>query len=491
MNRINRNMRTSRVFAAAAVISCVAIPAHAFGPMVTIEEEKLTPTPAQALATLAWSGLAVSGNTVVAGADNDAGPFFPNQGAAYVFVRDGLNWTQQAKITGTGPSPFMFFGAAVDIEGDVIVVGAPDANGPNSSSQGAAHVFTRTGTTWAETARLTAFDGASGDQYGSRVAISGNTIVVGAWLDNGPAGSRQGSAYVYVYDGFNWNFQAKLTASNAAMDDYFGTGVSISGDTITCGAYGKSSFSIPRYGAAYVFVRSAGVWTQQAILTMPVLTADSSFGGATSVDGDTVVIGASSVAGMVGVQEGAAFVFKRSGTTWNFEAELRSPSPDAFAHFGVSLSLEADTVAIGARDDDGPILPDQGGAYVFKRDAGVWSLGTSLYASDPQDGAYYGNSMAIEGNRVYVGAGRWNSPTESILGAVYAYRVSSTNCCKGDLDASGSLEPLDATIFGEVLLGAITDADLICSGDMNNDGIVNGLDIQDFVNALLNGGGCP
>lgn len=88
-------------------------------------------------------------------------------------------------------------------------------------------MFTRTGTTWAETARLTAFDGASGDQYGSRVAISGNTIVVGAWLDNGPAGTRQGSAYVYVYDGFNWNFQAKLTASNAAMDDYFGTGVSI------------------------------------------------------------------------------------------------------------------------------------------------------------------------------------------------------------------------------------------------------------------------
>ena len=177
-----------------------------------------------------WFGryVAVSGATVVVGAPNDDDNG-SNSGSAYVFVRSGISWSQQAKLTASDAAAFDFFGVSVAISGDTAVVGANFDDGKGVDS-GSAYVFVRSGTTWTEQAKLTASDAAALDQFGIEVSISGDTAVVGAFSDD-DSGSRSGSAYVFVHSGATWTEQAKLTASDAAIDDRFGRSVSVSGDT--------------------------------------------------------------------------------------------------------------------------------------------------------------------------------------------------------------------------------------------------------------------
>ena len=204
--------------------------------------------------------VSVSEDTVVVGAvlDDDNGT---SSGSAYVFIRSGTTWTQQAKLTASDGAADDFFGFSVSVSGDTAVVGArfEDDKGSNS---GSAYVFVRSGTTWTQQAKLTASDGAADDNFGDSVSVSGDTVVVGASGDDG----NKGSAYVFVRSGTTWSQQAKLTASDGAVGDIFGISISVSGDTTVVGAAfdgDNGDFS----GSAYVFIRSGTAWTQQAKLT--------------------------------------------------------------------------------------------------------------------------------------------------------------------------------------------------------------------------------
>jgi hypothetical protein len=183
-----------------------------------------------------WS-VAISGSTAVVGADTPNGT-----GAAYVFVRSGTTWSQQAELTASDGTSNDEFGRSVAISGDTAMVGAHAKN----SATGAAYVFVRSGTTWSQQAELTARDRRAGDFFGNRVAISGSTVVVGAPFKN----SATGAAYVFVR-GTTWFQQAELTASDGVSGDFFGGSVAISGRTAVVGAPFKNSAT----GAAYVFCR--------------------------------------------------------------------------------------------------------------------------------------------------------------------------------------------------------------------------------------------
>ena len=179
--------------------------------------------------------VAISGDTLVVGAhgDNDNGT---NSGSAYIFTRSGtLAWTQQAKLTASDGAADDEFGGSVAISGDTVVVGAV-WNDDNGTDSGSAYIFTRSGTAWTEQAKLTASDGAADDNFGNSVAISGDTVVVGAWHDD-DNGTDSGSAYIYTRSGTAWTEQAKLMASDGAADDEFGDSVAISGDTVVVGAF--------------------------------------------------------------------------------------------------------------------------------------------------------------------------------------------------------------------------------------------------------------
>ncbi len=176
-----------------------------------------------------WFGnsVSISGDYVVVGAkfDNDNGP---SSGSAYLFKRTGTSWAQEAKILPSDGAAGDWFGFSVSISGDYALVGAR-ADDDNGSASGSAYVFKRTGTSWAQEAKLLPSDGAIEDRFGYSVSISGDYAVVGAWLDD-DNGDRSGSAYIFKRSGTSWAQEANLLPSDGAASDQFGVSVSISGD---------------------------------------------------------------------------------------------------------------------------------------------------------------------------------------------------------------------------------------------------------------------
>ncbi|XCN73905.1 MAG: FG-GAP repeat protein [Candidatus Electrothrix aestuarii] len=309
--------------------------------------------------------VALSGDTALIGASrNDhAGDW---SGAAYVFTRSGGVWTQQAKLTASDATSLDYFGQSLSLSGDTALIGAwGDDNGGDWS--GAAYVFIRSGGVWTQQAKLTASDPATQANFGRSVSLSGNTALVGADYDNND-GLRSGAAYVFTRSGGVWTEQTKLTASDAAASDWFGISVSLSGDTALIGAY-LDDDGCADSGSAYVFVRAGdGTWSEQAKLTASDSATNDLFGGSVVVDGDTALVGAYQNDDG-GTDSGSAYVFTRNGTTWTQQQKLTAPDETAEDRFGVFVSLSGDTALIGANsnDDDGT---DSGSAYIFTESGG-------------------------------------------------------------------------------------------------------------------------
>jgi hypothetical protein len=387
--------------------------------------------------------VAISGDTIVVGANNECGSSkgvngnqadnsFGYAGAAYVFVRSGTSWSQQAYLKASNSMVYGNFGYSVAITGDTIVVGSPmesnDASGVNSSqvgttaSSGAAYVFTRSNNNWTQQVYIKASNTGAEDRFGQSVAISGGTIVVGAPEEDSAASGingnqanessyNAGAAYVFAYTAGNWAQQAYLKASNNGLEDYFGSAVAISADTIVVGAPREDSNasgvggtqaneSSVNSGAAYVFTRANTLWTQQAYMKASNTGDSDLFGTAVVVSGDKIVVGApqesSNATGINGnqaddsaFQSGAAYQFLRSGTAWTQHAYLKASNtgggnpydvlPIQGDYFGSSLSIDAGTLLVGALYEDSSLTgvngsPDDdlatntGSVYLFSVD---------------------------------------------------------------------------------------------------------------------------
>jgi len=226
-----------------------------------------------------------------------------------------------------------------------------------------------------EQAKVVAGDGAESDLFGASVSISGDSAVIGAWGDD-DAGFISGSAYVFVRSGGDWVQQAKLIASDGAADDIFGASVSISENTIAIGAKSDNDTDI-RTGSTYVFTRSCGVWSQEAKLTASDAAAHDFFGSFVSVNANTIVVGAVGDDD-AGPSSGSAYVFVREGDTWIEEAKLTTLDATTRDNFGGSTSISGDTAVISANQS----TTRPGAAYVFVRNGGVWSQQSKLMASD-------------------------------------------------------------------------------------------------------------
>ena len=311
--------------------------------------------------------VAISGDTAVIGARYDSHSGGYGAGSAYVFVRaDGI-WTQQAKLIASDAAAYAYFGYSVSISGDTVVIGSPYSDHAGGTTTGSAYVFVRTAGVWTQQAKLTASEAASYDYFGYSVSVSGDTVVIGSPYSDHAGGTNAGSAYVFVRAAGVWTQEAKLTASDAAAYDYFGHSVSISGDTAVIGAIWSNHSGIMSAGSAYVFVRTAGVWTQQAKLTAPDPATGDYFGSSVSIEGDTVGVGSyadSHAAG--GMEAGSAYVFVRSEGLWVQQRQLIAPDPATYASFGVSVAVSGNTAVIGAGYDDPAGAENAGSAYVYE-----------------------------------------------------------------------------------------------------------------------------
>jgi hypothetical protein len=232
--------------------------------------------------------VALSWGTALIGADgvDDNGVY---SGSVYVFIRTGTNWTQQAKLTASDGASGDHFGWSVALDGDTALIGArfDDDNGIDS---GSTYVFTRTGTVWTQQAKLLASDGAAYNCFGCSVALAGDTALIGAPFDD-DNGNFSGSAYVFTRTGTTWTQQAKLLTSDGAAYNFFGCSVALAGDTALIGAPfddDNGNFS----GSAYVFTHTGTNWTQQAKLLAFDGAAADRFGWRVSLWRDTALIGA-------------------------------------------------------------------------------------------------------------------------------------------------------------------------------------------------------
>ena len=362
--------------------------------------------------------IALSDDTAVIGAlrDDDNGV---DSGSVYVFTRLGNDWNQQTKLTAADGGAGDEFGGKVALDGDVAVIGArhDDDKGVDS---GSAYVFARTGTAWSQQAKLTAPDGAAGDEFGYSVAISGDIAVIGAPRDD-DRGDDSGSAYVFSRSGNSWVQQAKLVAIDGAAGDVFGISVAISGDTVVVGADladEKGSNS----GAAYVFRRSGRTWNHQANLTADDGAAGDLFGIRVALSGDTAVIGAARDDDN-GEESGAVYVFTRSGNEWVQQAKLSAADGSANDRFGTRVAIYGNTAVIGAILGDAT-SENTGSAYVFTRSGSTWSQQGKLVASDGAADDVFGWSVALYAETVMIGAPTSIITLPSGTGSAYVFEIT-------------------------------------------------------------------
>jgi hypothetical protein len=312
------------------------------------------------------SSVALDRDTAVIGAQADDVFANVDQGTAYVFVRSGTTWTEQAHLFANDGSARDrdFFGNAVVVQGDTAIVGA-FLNDSFNVNQGSAYVFARTGTSWSLQQHLFASDGAIADEFGSSVALDGNRAVVGAWSDTIGSNFQQGSAYVFVRSGTAWSQQAKLVASDGQAQDFFGVSIAISGNSIIVGADMHDVGANPDQGSAYVFARSGATWVEQQQLVASDGAPNDQFGHSVDLLKDTAVVGSWMKDVAAAADAGSAYLFTRTGSSWAEQQQLLAPHASAGDQLGVSVALGPNITLVGVWADDVGSNTDEGTAVVF------------------------------------------------------------------------------------------------------------------------------
>lgn len=443
MNFQHRCVRSNFFVRGLVLLACVAVAQPVMAGWS--EKQKIISTPPGVGAEFG-NAIAISGNTMVVGAHNTA----PNQeGAAFVYELNGTTWTQKAKlvagvIAGISPAATDHFGYSVAISGDTIVVGAPSTFG-SLTNPGSVYVFVRNGMTWVEQKKLTG--GMAGDEFGQSVAIQGETLVVGAHLVDFPIPnmvnqfwSDAGSAYIFRRSGTVWMQTQQLKPTLSAvpnpspiLGDLFGSSVAISGNFIAVGAEGDD-MPLTRAGTVYVFAKnSVGTYVQQPKLFVGGGGNGDRLGYSVALEGNTLVAGAPYYTPHTGpplytqnsgeTHRGAAYVFEFNGATWALPKKLVASDGLLGDHFGWSVAVSSNVIAVGARDDDMAAGQDAGSTYVFtqsfSQSVSVWTESQKLAPSSPFNGDRFGESVAWSFGNLVVGAAL--KPLNPGQGAAYYF----------------------------------------------------------------------
>ena len=457
--------------------------------------------------------VAISGDTMVMGAINEdsasnvingdqSDNSAPDAGAAYVFVRQGGAWVQEAYLKASNAEAGDNFGHSVAISGDTIVVSAlmeasaatgvdGDASDNAAWGAGAAYVFVREGGVWTQQAYLKASNAGAGDNFGWEVAVSGDTVAVTAYFEmsngTGVDGDQldnslfeAGAAYVFQRTGTTWSQQAYVKPLQIDSGDLFGWCMALHQDTLVIGSNKEGSAatgvngddtdnSAPKSGAAYVFTRTADTWSQTAYIKASNTDQGDRFACGLDYTGGLLVIGAtyedSNATTTDGDQldnsvpsAGAAYVFEWTGTEWEQIAYLKPPLVGLRDHFGEQIAVEGERIVIGAYDEDssatgmnGDMTNDDahtaGAVWVYEKVGNTWHFQTYVKASNTSEGGAFAHSIDLQGSTLLVGAPGENSSstgmngdqgngTAPAAGAAYLFNLEGTSpqvpFCFGD-----------------------------------------------------------
>ena len=417
------------------------------------------------------TSVAISGDTVVVGVPGDdfhfGGSSWTDAGSAYVFTRSGADFVFQQKLSANPLTSNESFGQNLAISGNTLVVGAPGAD----SYQGAAYVFVRTNTTWNLQQRLTAVDGAFTDFFGTAVTLDGNTLVVGAPNVSVGLNQTQGVAYVFVRSGNVWSQQQKLLSGDGAASDRFGGALVLQGDTAVISAYGKNNFQ----GAVYVFTRAGSSWSQQQKLSANNGQSGDLFGYPLAFDTGTLVVGASALVGTGSQTQGAAYVFTKTNGLWSQQQKLTAFDGADNNHFGLAVGISGNTAAVGSYINGS----QASSAYIFTRSGSVWTTQQKL--TYPNQTGPNPISLDLAGNTLVVGTPHLGNGAAFIYEIVNtaptispvlvqitrkAGSVGTTSVIASVSDTEDSESSLQVTVNGgaSAQIGAVTVSNLIVDG---------------------------
>jgi len=372
-------------------------------------------------------GISVSmeGNSVLVGAPGSE----HGRGGAQLHRFDSSTWSHEQTLTGSNSRPYDRFGVSLHMRGDVAVVGASEADCTSGQACGAAYMFRPNGSMWIEEQRLTASDGAAYDRFGSSVSVDGDAAVVGAFWNDCPKGKDCGAAYTFRFDGSSWVEQQKLTASEIAPGDFFGYSVSISGDAALVTAMLGDCQAGEACGAVYVFRFNGSKWIEQQKLTASDAAANDQFGVSVFLDGNSAIVGAWLAECAAGTECGAAYVYRFNGSTWMEEQKLVASDAGAGDYFGRSVTLNGDQAMIGAYLADCPDAGNCGAAYVYRFNGSSWTQERKLTAPAGAAFDFFGFAVALNDDLAVVGAYGDDAPPDS--GSAFAFSLG-TDCNDND-----------------------------------------------------------
>ncbi|HEX5233970.1 MAG TPA: hypothetical protein VFW25_01430 [Silvibacterium sp.] len=328
--------------------------------------------------------VAADGNLLAVGATND----FVGPGSVYIFkLVPGTNgghpsWVLQATLHAPDGFTNDQFGRSVAIQGNTLVAAAPNAMGTGGQT-GAAYVFVNTNGTWTLQAKLSPQDTNHEIGFGfgaSPICISGNTIAVGApdAPDSFAPVLQQGAVYVFTNDGGVWKQQAHIVPDDPQVAE-LGFDLSLQNDTLLIGAPGSSVGGLSEVGAAFIYTRVDGGWTQQANLQPPIVAQDAFFGTGVSLDRSTAAVGAPGI--------GTASVFSENNGPWALQQQITGPVLNSDSDFATNLKVIGDVLLIGAYEDFRSSDELQTGtAFVYRQGGSTWTEQSDLRMAPEQNG---------------------------------------------------------------------------------------------------------
>lgn len=348
--------------------------------------------------------VAASSDTVAVGSPSAAHGGTMYAGAVYVYAQSSGSWAEQAKLTAADAASNQGFGTALVLAGDTLAVGAPHASVAGKTSAGAVYIFSRSGSVWTQKAKLVASDVTDYANFGSALAIDGDTLLVAAPSATASGVTYVGTGYIFSKSGGSWSETAKLNPTAARQYDLVGSAVALSGNTAVLGAMGVDLGGYVNAGAAFVFVYSGGVWTQQAQLDCPtsVFTRDrADFGRSVSLVADTLA---------VATKYDDDYVFVRAGTTWSEQQHLSR---------GTSLAGATDSLVVG----DPGVPSSLGDAYVLTRSGTTWTEMVRLQGVGAASGDGFGSAVAHAGSLLAISSPGADLGALMDAGAVYIYTL--------------------------------------------------------------------
>lgn len=368
--------------------------------------------------------VAISGDTALIGANAVNFPSSKGPGAAYVFVRSGNTWSLQTKLVPSDGVEDDMFGISVALSGNTALIGAFS----QSSFKGAAYIFVRNGTTWTQQAKLVASGGKVNDWFGYSVALTGDTALVGAPQGDKGTLTDTGSVYVFRRSGTTWAWSQKIYASPSQADAKFGYSLAVSGDTLVVGAPYYNDSWWDDNGAAYMFfwVPDEELWQQTEQVLHPDSGGNVLFGFSVAISEPTILVGAPQYSLPDAQHIGRAYVFVPVEMgAWGLLQTLSPSIAAEGAKFGYSVAISGDMAVIGVPFDD-ISYTNIGSAYVYVRNGSSWSEHKHIFSLQTSTADSYGWSVAVSGDMLLIGA-PFNDWRNTNAGAAFFHHAYYSN----------------------------------------------------------------